>query len=584
MQANWTYIVVAICLLLAAGFTWQEIRRVNKHRLVWRVLVILITAASLACITLPIGYERELNTSDEHKIILLTKGFDQDSLNRNDKLYTFDKAIQKANPNVKLISPDELKKTDQLHVYGYGLNEDQLKQLNGRLVVLHAPKAPAGISNLSYTGKLNSGEQLRVQGSYNNTSAQKVKLVLKGLHTGLDSVIVPGNAATVFELSSTPKTTGKLLYSIYADNTLQGDLPLQIDPVKPVKVLMLSASPDFETRFLKNWLSENGYAVALRSAISKDKLNTEFINIAQFSLDRITAATLSKFDVVIGDLSVLNGLSIAESSVLKQQVADNGLGIIVKADSSGKSSWLQSSFPLDRPSSGREPAPSALIINGKASNSSKLSSGQTFITYREGTQSLMKSTQGHMLASSTIVGQGKLIFTTLGNTFSWVLAGDKLDYAELWSALINKAAKKNTDVVGDIVLSAIPLVNEPVSLQLLNDKQPTLSVNGETMPLEQNMNLPFEWSVIARPGNAGWQSISVDNHIVNWYVHRKNEWESIQASVKMTVTKKYADKHIIGDNVTKQIQQKVWIAVPKIYFYILLLAACTFLWIENKLS
>jgi hypothetical protein len=42
---------------------------------------------------------------------------------------------------------------------------------------------------------------------------------------------------------------------------------------------MLSASPDFESKFLKNWLSENGYAVALRSAISKDKFNSEYINI-----------------------------------------------------------------------------------------------------------------------------------------------------------------------------------------------------------------------------------------------------------------------------------------------------------------
>jgi hypothetical protein len=90
--------------------------------------------------------------------------------------------------------------------------------------------------------------------------------------------------------------------------------------------------------------------------------------------------------------------------------------------------------------------------------------------------------------------------------------------------------------------------------------------------------------VTARPGRVGWQNISMDNRYINWYVHQKNEWEGIQASATTAATKKYANVHEIGDIVTKQIQQKVWIAVPKIYFYILLLAACTFLWIENKLS
>jgi hypothetical protein len=56
----------------------------------------------------------------------------------------------------------------------------------------------------------------------------------------------------------------------------------------------------------------------------------------------------------------------------------------------------------------------------------------------------------------------------------------------------------------------------------------------------------------------------------------------VQATDKIIATKKYAASHKISDIVTKQIQQKVRIDVPKIYFYILLLAACTFLWIETK--
>ncbi|MDB4999134.1 MAG: hypothetical protein JWR76_211, partial [Mucilaginibacter sp.] len=75
MQANWTYIVIIICILLAAGLVWQEVKRTNKHWLVWRITAVVIACATLACIALPLTYQTEVNKADEHKVILLTAGF-----------------------------------------------------------------------------------------------------------------------------------------------------------------------------------------------------------------------------------------------------------------------------------------------------------------------------------------------------------------------------------------------------------------------------------------------------------------------------------------------------------------------------
>jgi hypothetical protein len=61
------------------------------------------------------------------------------------------------------------------------------------------------------------------------------------------------------------------------------------------------------------------------------------------------------------------------------------------------------------------------------------------------------------------------------------------------------------------------------------------------------------------------------------YTYAQKDWKTVQDAEKLSATKKYANTHKIGDIVTKQIQQKVRIDVPKIYFYILLLVACTFL-------
>ncbi|MCQ6960195.1 hypothetical protein [Mucilaginibacter aquariorum] len=583
MQSNWPFIVIALCILLALGFIWLEYRRANNRFLLLRIVAAIIATAALACIILPITYNSSVTKRDDHKAVLPTNGFDADSIGDDSAIFTTDLAIKKAYPKAKLINGlDELSQTDRLHVYGYGLSSAELQQLDSLSLVFHPSKVPAGVTQVNWNGRLKAGEALHIQGQYNNTSAQKIKLVLRGLNTGLDSVILSPNVQSSFDLSAIPKTTGKVVFSLYADAALQGNIPVQIDAVKPLKVLMLSASPDFESKFLKNWLSENGYAVALRSAISKDKFNSEYINIDQFNLNKISEQTLGRFDVVIGDLSILNALSPTESGALKQEIADKGLGLIVRADSTGKTSWLQKYFPVDR-ASGKESAPAPLIINGNKSQS-KLSYGLAHIVYQNGTQPLVKTAQDRVLASSAISGSGKVVFTTLNNTFSWMLSGNKGDYSALWSVLITKAVRKNDAVEIGIELLSPPYISDPVTLQISQGKSSPIIINGQEVALVQNPWIPFEYDLLYWPQTAGWQSLKQNDQASSWYTYARQDWKTVQNADKLSATKKYANTHKISDIVTKQIQQKIRIDVPKIYFYILLLVACTFLWIETKFS
>jgi hypothetical protein len=583
MQGGWIYVVWSLCIVMWVLFAWMEYRRANKRYLLLRILAVIAAVVALACIILPIKYNGYITKSSEHKTILLTPGFDSDSLPNgiDSNVVTVDESIKKAYPKVKLLNDlDELNKTAQLHVYGNGLSKDELAQLDSTPVTFHPAKKAEGVKSISWNDQLKAGEALRVQGLYNNTSPQKIKLVLIGLNTGLDSVTLPPNAQTLFELSTIPKATGKMVFTLKADTALQGSLPVQIELVMPLKVLMLSASPDFESKFLKNWLSENGYSVALHSAISKGKYNSEYINIAQFNMDKLSAQTLDKFDVVIGDLSVLSTLSVTESEALKQQIADKGLGLIVRADSAGKASWLQRQFPVDRPS-GKEPAPAPLLINGKKSSSGKLAFGSAHLVYRDGTQPLVKA-KDRILAGSALYGLGRIIFTTLNNTFSWILGGNKQDYTTLWSALISKASRKNDLVKDEIQFTSLPVINEPVNMQVSQGNSSPISINNELIAPAQNPDVPFEWEITYRPESAGWQNIKQGDKLTNWFAYNKTDWQTLRSAERVSATAKYAALHPNTAIVTKQIQQKVQIDVPKIYFYILLLAACTFLWIETK--
>ncbi|RFZ92024.1 hypothetical protein D0C36_11290 [Mucilaginibacter conchicola] len=585
MQSLPPYIIISVCAIAATVFAVLEIKRRNKTLLAWRLVAVVVAVAALACIALPLKYDSERALNTEKKTVLLTAGFNADSVaaDSNTLVYTLDGAIKKAYPKATLLRGlDELTeaKANTLHIYGDGLKTYELSQLDSMPVAFHPSGKPSGVTSATWAAQLKAGEALQVQGVYNNTSTQKVKLVLKGLATGLDSVTVGPKSETRFSLSTKPAATGLLVYQLYADTALKGDIPVQEKPVKPLRVLMLSASPGFETKFLKNWLGSNGYAVAMRTAISKNKYNTEFINLPQTNISSLSASMLNKFDVVIGDLSALTSLNQTETSVLKKQVDDGGLGIIVRADSTDKKSWLQNGFLVDSPS-GKEAAPSFISIDNQKSRSGKLLTGNAQLIHQNSTQQLA-SAGNRTLAAAAQTGMGKVVFTTLNNTYSWMLGGDKEDYAAFWSVLIGKAARKADDAPLKISFASLPVVGEPINLNIERGDANALSINNEAVAPEQSLSVPFAWVADGQTNTHGWQTLQNGESFANWYAYPANQWQSIQSSEKINATKVYANSHPNTSIVTNSIQRNVRIDVPKIYFYVLLLAACTFLWIEAK--
>jgi hypothetical protein len=550
-----------------------------------------LAIAALACIILPICYSKEAAALGDHSAVLLTPGFDPDSLAhyKSDQLFTTDKSVQKAYPKVKLIRLDELK-TDspafgKVHVFGFGLNENELSGLDHLPLVFHPSPGPGGITAVGWRQKLKSGERLIVQGRYNNQSTRVVKLVLKGLSTQLDTAIIPAKSNKEFELSALPKNEGRTVYHLQAiaiNDTLENEsLPLEIEPIKPLKILMLSASPDFETRFLKNWLSENGFQVAVRSAISKDKFSSAYVNMQQVKVDRLNSGLLEQFDLVIGDLSVLK----SASALLKQQVTQKGLGIIIRADSLSKgSSWLQNDFPVEKVNV-KNPGPVTLIIGDKKERSAPIKIDQTYIGEQHGIQPLVSDMQNHALANTALAGEGRLVFTTITSSYNWVLAGNKDDYWAFWSLLIAKAARK-VPVFEDWSVPQMPVINEPADLQLQSSQMPgKIVADSVAIAPAQNQSMLFVWNNIYWPSFAGWHMIKHNNgRPVWWYVYGQKDWRGVKAAEKLAATRNYAKIYAADQSVTKQIHEKVQIEVPKIYFYLLLLGACLYLWVEGKIK
>ncbi|MBV8391437.1 MAG: hypothetical protein JO080_16645 [Mucilaginibacter sp.] len=586
---NWTVTVLIICCLLAVFAVWKELSRPKKAHLALRIVASILAIVALACIILPISYIREVSIGEDHAAVLLTPGFDPDSLAnyKSDQLFAIDKSIQKSYPLAKLIRLDELK-TDspafsKVHIFGHGLNAGELNQLNHLPVIFHPSSKPVGITAVNWSQKLRTGENLIVQGKYNNTGSKAVKLILKGLSTQLDTAILPAKSYKEFELVTNPKSEGRAVYHLLAiagTDTLENEnLPVEISPIQPLKVLILSASPDFETRFLKNWLAENGFEVAVRSTISKDKFSSEYANIQPVKLEHLNAGLLEQFDVVIGDLSVLK-----TEGTLKSEVTQKGLGIIIRADSLSKgSSWLQANFSVEKLAV-NNPSPAALVIRARKNKSTPLKTDQTFIREIPSTQSLVSDVQNHSLVSSSLAGSGRLIFTTITNSYNWMLAGNKDDYAAFWSLLIKNAARK-VPASESWAVGRFPTVNEPIDLILRSAQSPEKIVADSSQVAQaQNPAVPFEWNNKYWPANSGWHQIKQNNgQVWWWYAYGKEDWKYAKITEKLAATSRYTNSNTAKGFVTKQIHKNMRIEVPKIYFYLLLLAACAYLWAEAKI-
>ncbi|MEO3406768.1 hypothetical protein AAFN85_22820 [Mucilaginibacter sp. CAU 1740] len=591
MQNNWNILVLGICLAVGIAVLLQEFRRDKKRLLGWRILAVIVAVVALACIAIPVSYQTEISGSGQSEAVLITDGFNPDSLSiyKNIKQFTTDDKIKARYPNVVLL--DELNSISvdsgiiQLHILGDGLSEYELSQLNKLSISFHPEQFKQGVTAVNWNARIKTGDQLQVQGTYKNSSPNKIKLLLEGLGTSLDSAFIKPGATAAFELKNTPKISGKAVYRLLTisgtDTVDHGSIPFRVDNTTPLKVLMLTSSPDFESRFLKNWLSEKGYAVALRSTISKDKFRTEFINMPAISLENISGAVLDKFDLLIGDLSALKAISPQNSSALKTAVTQNGLGVIIRADSTAGNSWLQSSFKTQS-SQGRDTLAYPILLQGNQQPLAALTTGQFFIKFKDGIQPLVTNTRGHLLAATSLAGNGKLVYSVINNSFSWALSGNKVDYAKLWSALIQQAARKALPAESWDVTTDLPSVSSPVDLQLKSTNATIATVGEADLSPNQNPLLPFEYHYQYRPKTTGWQLIKAGNATNWWYVYGDDEWQSLRKLKKQADTRRYSISHPHATGVTKPLQKKATILVSKIYAYILLLLACTFLWAEAK--
>lgn len=519
----WNYIVVCLSLLLLAALLWCEIGRENKARLTGRIIATTLLVAGLAAIALPITYTSS-RTAGNREGVFLTEGYDTDSA----RIYL--------SSGVEVRDLKDLH-VPALHILGYGLTGDERDAILPDVPVLfHPSPMPTGVMTLDWTRRLLAGQTCRVQGSFYNATGRPVKLLLFGIGSVLDSAELRSQE-TEFELRTVPVQAHRAVYRLDVvdgkDTMEQESIPVEVLPARPLKILMLAASPDFENRFLAGWLAEKGHSVVVRTAISKDKYDHAFLNTPAMAVDHLSSSLLAPFDVVIADAAELKAIAPAEHAALWNTIAEKGLGLVIKADT--------------------------------------LTRGQDSVRMH---------------------GSGKILLTTLHTTYAQLLAGERKEYAAFWTRILQQAAGEKEVTDRWYLSPALPEVDHPVNIRLQSAASMPQGLLEEgdsgdapvSVYFEQDPFLSFYWSGVYWPRRSGWQAVRTPQGPQSWwYVWKAGDWSTIRRRDRLEGTRKWIAARGERKRAVPEGAGTHKLLVAKGWFYLLFLLSAVFLWVERRI-
>ncbi|MBA6292387.1 hypothetical protein H4J58_08545 [Colwellia sp. MB3u-70] len=379
-------------------------------------------------------------------------------------------------------------------------NKQRLASVNFRFF---ASKAIIGLSHLTWPRQLILGQALTVTGQLqqpidNNAQFQ---LSLVNNNNVLSSIIIAGNEP--FSLTTTSKFSGLFNYQLVLrerEKTLlqQGlsskkalvdiseDIAFSVVMGNQPRVLIKQSAPSFETRRLKQWLSQANSEVHIISQISKNKWAQQHINVKNTSEDNednsnavinnvdkskqqnvaeqahiLQKKLLDNYDVLIIDSRMLLALEESEIQALYRSV-NKGLGLLIKADATllkiekskiNKLHRLLNLFsikPVDVslspvianwPGKPRveinqtiTPQTAAIAINAKVGGNIN-----SIIV-----EPLVESTTGQTLVAKQSLGLGSLAISSLNQTYQWSLQASPEVYSHYWQYILSKISRSES--------------------------------------------------------------------------------------------------------------------------------------------
>ena len=293
-------------VMLFAVFVVKEWPRRNGS-FVLRIGIGFVAVLALLAIALK---PANLTSVEGKQGVLLTSGYQEKQLD----------SLRKTNPELKelvyqdYIDRNELDSISQLFIMGSGVKPYDFWQLEGRTVNFLQAEIPNGIDQLSYSKTSSEGEDLNLTARYLKPKPGNQIVLQAPGNLGVDSVAFTATTDTVFSLQATVKAPGDFVYTLAEKDSLgkvlnNQPLPIHIIPEKQLQVVMLTAFPSFEFKYLKNYLAELNHQVLVRSQLTQGRFKYEYFNQERKPFNALATSSLNDLDLLILDAGAWQSLS-----------------------------------------------------------------------------------------------------------------------------------------------------------------------------------------------------------------------------------------------------------------------------------
>ena len=514
-------------------------------------------------------------------------------------------SLQKALPGAEMIDLEESAfgsdlnqlfwsqpEIQQLHIVGDGLPDYALDMLSGKSASFYLNEPPAGLRKLNYNKRITVGKNLKLSGEYRHENEAMYRLFIQS--PGGKKLIRTFEKAGLyaFEVELPMKEAGQFLFSLLVEDhsgelLAKEDFPVVIDQAQAIRVFLLNQAPTFESKYLKNWLADEGYSVAVRSTISRDKYKTEFLNGSRKNLNRISEDLLDEFDVLLLDVQTLAALSRSEQNQILSAV-NQGLGLCLLANTPPKDwslpSGLKSSinFPLQTGAAGFS-----------VENSFELTKIPFSIAEDFGIFPILQSNSGQTVAAWKILGEGRISLNLIPDTYLLLLDGKAELYHRFWSPIIGTTARQHArktfwESEGHLCIQP----KQPLDLQLTYEGMPPVGqfTNRQdstaiSFYFRQHPFIPGRWTATIWPDSSGWMQVFLKDfpETSEWfYVQEKTAWNTLCTSHQIEKTRIWSLEHPPSDQLQMPVEKESH-PVPLWWLYFLFLVAAITLWLEEKL-
>ncbi len=565
--------VFGVTLLLFVGFVCKEWLARYRSKLLLNSAVAFFSLFALALIVLEPALQTEIS---DRQAILRTEGFAESTL---DSLLKVHKGIRVLDYDPGKALATELDSLTGMYVIGNGIEPFNFWQFKD-LPTLYIPNpTPFGLLKVNFDSQINLGGTVDVRGIF-NTSKKNGYLVLQDPSgNGLDSVQLTTTNVHPFSLETKPKVAGTFVYQLSEKDSVgvlieSEPLPVTITDKKTFKVLILNDFPTFETKYLKNFLADNGHKVVVKSQLTRGKYKFEYFNTDKIPVYEPTDEALAGFDLVIADADTYFALGKSVKNRIEKHVSDKGLGL-----------FLQPTIPLF--SAGQDA--SHFSFKREYEKEIQLPSSTTTLekypyTIITGlTVAPILTDNGKPLAAYKQIGNGRVSTMTVQNSYQLLLEGEDETYGEFWTALLDATLKKEEAKIDWEAQTEIPRKDQPFKFNVRTalDSFQVIDSDGNGVPLLQHPRVPSLFSGTIYPRQTGWNHLRVQmdsSSLLPFFVFDSTSWKSVSITKKIEANS-WEFKNESQKNRTVLIDRPISLFI----FYLIFLLGMGWLWLAPKL-